>query len=300
QFVGLSSLARNVGDRMFEKMVQSIQTDEARHSQIGPAVLKKIVEKDPVYAQSLVDKWFWRTWLFFAVVTGFSMDYLTPLPHRTQSFKEFMEEWVLDQFQRTIESFGLKKPWYWDRFLEALDLYHHMVYVSAYTYRATVWFDFALPGPEERAWLRQKYPKTWDQLDPVWGRITERWKKSGPGVEWYTHGATPVTFCDLCQLVLCGGSPAHNSAQTLVHGGKKYVFCSDPCRWIFEKEPERYASHLNVVKRILAGQAPANLLELLTKTFSLTADSWGKDVAGGRYDWLRESAGASTLHSETR
>src|SRR4051794_11974865 len=31
QFVGLSSLAHSVGDRLFEKMVTSIQSDEARH-----------------------------------------------------------------------------------------------------------------------------------------------------------------------------------------------------------------------------------------------------------------------------
>ncbi len=292
QFVGLSSLARGAGDKMFEKMVPSIQTDEARHSQIGPAVLRKIVEKDPAYAQFLVDKWFWRSWQFFAVVTGFCMDYLTPLKHRTQSFKEFMEEWVLDQFQKTLLDYGLQKPWYWNRFLEALEGYHHMVYASAYTYRATVWFDFALPGPEERAWLKQKYPRIWPQLDPIWERVTERWRKSGPGVEWYSHGATPVTFCDLCQLVLCGGTPERNTAQTLVHGGKKYIFCSEPCRWIFEKEPERYASHKDIVKRILAGEAPANLIDLVTRYFSLTPEMWGKDVAGGAYAWLREPSGA--------
>ncbi|HVR86576.1 MAG TPA: YHS domain-containing protein [Planctomycetota bacterium] len=292
QFVGLSSLARGAGDRMFEKMVGSIQTDEARHSQIGPAVLKILVQKDPAYAQFLLDKWFWRTWLFFAVVTGFAMDYLTPLKHRTQSFKEFMEEWVLDQFQKTLLEYGLRKPWYWNQFLEALEVYHHMVYASAYTYRATVWFDFALPGPEERAWLREKYPRSWPQLDPVWERVTERWRKSGPGVEWYTHGATPVTFCDLCQLVLCGGTPERNTAQTLVREGKKYIFCSEPCRWIFEQEPARYASHKDLVKRILAGEAPANLIDLVTRYFSLTQGTWGKDVAGGAYAWLREPSGA--------
>jgi toluene monooxygenase system protein A len=291
QFVGLSSLARGAGDRMFEKMVQSIQTDEARHSQIGPAVLRTIAAKDPVYAQYLLDKWFWRTWHFFAVVTGFAMDYLTPLQHRTQSFKEFMEEWVLDQFLRSIADFSLKKPWYWDQFVEALDYYHHMVYASAYTYRATVWFDFALPGPEERDWLRRKYPKSWDSLDPVWERVTERWRKCGPGVEWYTHGATPVTFCDLCQLVLCGGTPQQNSAQTLTRDGRKYIFCSEPCRWIFEKEPERYAPHKDVVKRILSGEAPANLIELLTQYFGLTPDTWGKDVARGDYAWMKAPTG---------
>jgi toluene monooxygenase system protein A len=61
QFVGLTSMAHAVGDRMVEKMLSSIQTDEARHSQIGPAVLRAVAKHDPEYAQSLVDKWFWRT-----------------------------------------------------------------------------------------------------------------------------------------------------------------------------------------------------------------------------------------------
>src|SRR4029079_16761257 len=125
QFIGLSSLAHDVGDRMFEKMVNSIQTDEARHAQIGHPVLEILLKHDPAYAQYLVDKWFWRSWLFFAVVTGFAMDYLTPLAARTQSFKELFGEWILDQFQRSLDELGLARPWYWDQFLAALDVYHH-------------------------------------------------------------------------------------------------------------------------------------------------------------------------------
>src|SRR5579883_1755752 len=73
QFIGLSALARGVGDKMFEKMVTSIQSDEARHAQIGAPVLRKVVEHDRAYAQRLLDKWFWRSWLLFAIVTGFGM-----------------------------------------------------------------------------------------------------------------------------------------------------------------------------------------------------------------------------------
>jgi toluene monooxygenase system protein A len=286
QFVGLSSVAHLAGDRMFEKMVQSIQTDEARHAQIGGPVLRTVVEHDKAYAQYLVDKWFWRSWLFFAVVTGFAMDYLTPVHKRQQSFKEFVEEWTVDQFERQLAEFGLARPWYWEQFLTALGTYHHMVYASAYTHRATVWFDPVLPGPEDRAWLAEKYGQTWPLFDPIWERVTERWRESGPGVEWYTHGATPVGFCDLCQIVLCGGTPQENSARTAERDGRKYIFCSDPCQWIFDSEPERYAEHKDVVKRILAGEAPANLLELLRNYFGLTQDIRGEDVAHGRYAWL--------------
>jgi toluene monooxygenase system protein A len=288
QFVGLSAIARTVGDRMFETMVKSIQTDEARHAQIGPAVLQTIVQHDREYAQFLVDKWLWRQWQLFAVVTGFSMDYLTPLASRRASFKEFMHEWVLDQFARSLADVGLAKPWYWSTFESSIDVFHHMVYASAYTYRATVWFDLPMPGPDERAWLRDKYPTTWDHIDPVWQQLAARWKAGGPELEWYTHGTTPVGFCNLCQLVLCGGTPRHNTARTVDIDGARYIFCSAPCAWIFEQERARYAAHKDVVKRILGGEAPANMLELVRKYFGLSQELWGKDLMRGRYPWLED------------
>lgn len=287
QFIGLSSLAHYAGDRMFEKMVNSIQSDEARHAQIGPPVLEKIVQDNPEYAQYLVDKWFWRSWHLFAVVTGFSMDYFTPLHSRKQSFKEFMEEWVIDQFANNLNKYGLKKPWYWDTFLQSLNYFHHMVYNAAYSYRATVWFDFVVPSPQERRWLRHKYPSSWDSIDPIWERINERWAQSNPENDFGVHGTAIVSFCDLCQFVLCEGTPLKNSAIVHERDGKKYIFCSQPCLWMFEKEPERYADHKDVVKRVLAGEAPANVIALIQEYFDLNFGTWGKDVYGGKYPWIK-------------
>jgi toluene monooxygenase system protein A len=289
QFIGLSELAHNTGDKLFEKMITSIQTDEARHAQIGPPVLKKIVEHDKKYAQYLLDKWFWRSWRLFAIVTGFVMDYLTPVEHRTQSFKEFMQEWVVDQYLSQLKEYGLEKPWYWETFLTELENYHHMVYASAYTYRATVWFNFVLPGPRERTWLQYKYPDTWAKYDPIWEQITEEWKTSDVGNDFSVHGTSIVGFCDMCQVVLCGGTPEKNTAVTYVHDGKKYIFCSEPCHWIFKEEPERYASHKDVVKRVLAGEAPPNLIAMLRRYFNLEYESWGKDAFNGNYSWINRS-----------
>jgi toluene monooxygenase system protein A len=58
QFVGLASLAHVAGDYLFEKMVTSLQTDEARHAQIGHPVLTRVIEHDPEYAQYSIDKWY--------------------------------------------------------------------------------------------------------------------------------------------------------------------------------------------------------------------------------------------------
>lgn len=291
QFIGLSSLSRHVGDHLVETMLTSIQTDEARHAQIGRPVLETVVEHDPEYAQFLVDKWFWRSWSLFAVVTGFSMDYLTPVDHRGPSFKEFVQEWVVEQFLSSLADVGLRRPWYWDTFERSLDNYHHMVYASAYSYRASVWFDFVMPGPRERAWLRRKYPDTWSAYEPVWERIAARWRDAAPGVELGVHATAIPTFCHLCQLVLSHGTPQRNDAIVVQRDGANVVFCSEPCRWIYEQEPERYAEHEDVVRRVLLGKAPGNLLEFVTQYSGLRYEVWGKDAFAGDYDWLAEEGG---------
>ena len=246
------------------------------------------MKHDPEYAQYLIDKWFWRNWHMFSILTGVTMDYLTNAGQRSSSFKEFMEEWIVDQFFRTLDEFGLKKPWYWDIFLEELDIYHHMIYASAYTYRATLWFDFVMPGPEDRTWLSEKYPRHWHDMEAVWDRIGARWSEVGPGSdnEMFVHATALPTFCDLCQLPLSAGTPRNNTANTLTFEGRNYIFCSQPCRWIFLREPERYAGHKDLVKRVLSGEAPADFGELIGNYFSLTPETWGKDLHSGNYSWL--------------
>jgi toluene monooxygenase system protein A len=202
-----------------------------------------------------------------------------------------VQEWVIDQYQRTLEEFGVKRPWYWDQFIDSLDSYHHMVYASAYTYRATVWFNMVVPSPDERAWLRERYPRHWDRFDAIWEQVSACWSKADPQNEFAVHGTAIVGFCDLCQLVLCNGTPDANGASTLDYNGRKYIFCSPPCRWIFEHEPDRYAQHKDIVKRVLAGEAPANLIAMVRQYFGLDYQHWGKDVYGGDYPWLHRKGG---------
>jgi len=92
--------------------------------------------------------------------------------------------------------------------------------------------------------------------------------------------------------VLCGGTPARNAASVLEREGRRYVFCSEPCRWIFEKEPERYAAHKGVVQRVLDGEMPGNLIALLRRSFGLDFGSWGKDAFRGDYPWLERKRDA--------
>jgi toluene monooxygenase system protein A len=100
------------------------------------------------------------------------------------------------------------------------------------------------------------------------------------------HGTCIVGFCNMCQFVLCGGTPGGNTARTCDIDGQRYIFCSEPCQRIFEKDKTRYAGHKDVVKRVLAGEAPGNLIAILRNYFGLSYATWGKDAFGGDYPWL--------------
>ena len=132
--------AAKYGDHTFATMLQTIQSDEARHSQQGGPTLEILVEHDPVRAQWVVDKAFWGSARAFSALTGPAMDYYTPLEHRKQSYREFMEEWIIDQFIHTIEQYGLKKPWYWDEFMRSLDIWHHGLHMGLWFWRPTLWW----------------------------------------------------------------------------------------------------------------------------------------------------------------
>jgi hypothetical protein len=41
-----------------------------------------------------------------------------------------------------------------------------------------------------------------------------------------------------------------------------------------------------VVKRVLAGEAPGNLIALVQQYFGLSYETWGKDAFRGVYPWL--------------
>ena len=154
QFIGLSADAARAGDYTFAKLIQSIQSDEARHAQIGTPVLQAMIEagqKDK--AQNLIDIAFWRSWKLFTILTSLPMDYYMPLEHREGSFKEFMQEWIIDQFARSLQDLGLDKPWYWDIFLRDLDEHHHGQQLGLWSWRPAV-FNRWRRRPTADCWRR--------------------------------------------------------------------------------------------------------------------------------------------------
>ncbi|GEL19440.1 aromatic/alkene/methane monooxygenase hydroxylase/oxygenase subunit alpha [Pseudonocardia asaccharolytica] len=283
QFLGMAADAMEVGDIDFGALISSIQTDEARHSQQGEPTMKLLIEhghKD--YAQKLVDHMFWRSWHVFALLTGLSMDYYTPLEHRSHSFKEFMDEWIVKQFLDQFRDFGLEPSWYWEDFLKETNWYHHALHLGVWFWRPTVWWNpDGGVSPAEREWLEEKYPGWNDTFGRYWDVIAENVRNGRPEL------TLPETFpmvCNMCQIPLCnpaGHAAGHlDSPVPLVHdhAGRRYTFCSQPCKWIFEQNPGRFQGHMSIIDRFLAGQIQPPTVPGALAYMGLSPEEMGRDA----------------------
>ncbi|MES2237586.1 MAG: aromatic/alkene/methane monooxygenase hydroxylase/oxygenase subunit alpha [Pseudomonadota bacterium] len=261
QFLGLAADAAEAGDWTFSNLISSVQTDESRHAQIGaPLVAILIKNGKKAEAQKMVDIGIWRAWKIFSVLTGPMMDYYTPLEHRKQSFKEFMEEWIVTQFERSLIDLGLDKPWFWDQFLEELNYQHHGMHLGVWYWRPTVWWNPAAGvSPEERTWLEEKYPGWNATWGTNWDVITDNLLA---GKRELSYPETLPVVCNMCQLPINAtpGPTWKVRDFPLDYKGRTYHFCSEGCQWCFEQEPERYKDHLSLIDRFLAGMVqPMNL-----------------------------------------
>lgn len=259
QFIALSADAKRYGDHSFAAMLQTVQSDEARHSQIGEPLIEIMTRNGKKKeAQLLIDISFWRVWKQFSALSGICIDYYTPLDRREISFKEFTHEFVCTQFLRNLKALGLEKPWYWDEhFLPDIETFHHAQQIGIYLYRATEWWDpIAGVTPAERNWLEKKYPGWNDTYGETWDVITEnvlagRIDKTAPQ-------ALPM-LCNMTgfELTGVGGKKWNVNDYSLDLDGRRYHFGSPVDKWIFELEPQRYKGQLGFIDRIVSGMMPA-------------------------------------------
>lgn len=285
QFLGLAADAAEAGDWTFSSLISSIQTDESRHAQIGgPLIPILIAHGKKAEAQRMIDMAFWRSWKLFSVLTGPMMDYYTPLEHRKQSFKEFMQEWIVGQFERAILDLGLERPWYWEQFLEELDYQHHGMHLGVWYWRPTVWWNPAAGvTPEDREWLEKKYPGWNDTWGKNWDVIIDNLVANKPEL---TLPETLPVVCNMCQLPINAtpGEVWKVRDHALEHKGRWYHFCSEGCKWCFEQEPERYEGHLSLIDRFLAGMIQPMDLGGGLKYMGLAPGEIGDDAHG--YAWV--------------
>src|ERR1700704_6173161 len=273
------------GDIGFSNLLSSIQTDEARHAQQGFPTLEILMKHDPRRAQRVIDVSFWRAFRLFQAMTGTAMDYYTPVGKRKMSFKEFMLEWIVDQHERTLRDYGLERPWYWETFLKCLDHGHHALHLGMWFWRPTLfWKPNAGVSRAERQWLNGKYPDWEESWGVLWDEII---KNINTGDIAKTLPETLPALCNLTQLPIGTHWDRHHlECFESRYDGRTYHFDSDVSKWCFDLEPTRYAGHLNVVDRFVAGLIqPPNLAGALA-WMGITPEVMGDDVYD--YRWAAE------------
>jgi toluene monooxygenase system protein A len=233
----------------------------------------------------------WRSWRIFLTLTGVSMDYLTPLEARRHSFQEFMEEWIIDQFVRTLEEHGLKKPWYWDEFMRGLDTWHHALHLGLWVWRRTLWWQpVAAVNRDERAWLAEKYPN-WEKLyGDKWDVIIDN--VNNGNVE-ATLPETLPWLCSTCHLPACNATQSRDGTWrvrdvSLMYDGRLQHFCTNACRQIYLKDRSN-VNHDTLVDRFITGQIQPPDLDGVLGYMGLTPDVMGDDP--DYHAWTTEYTG---------
>jgi len=77
-----------------------------------------------------------------------------------------------------------------------------------------------------------------------------------------------------------------DTPRQVMHGGRVYTFCSEPCQWIFEQNPARYAGHLSIIDRFLAGHIQPPDMAGLRAYMGLCPAEQGTDAMN--YSWAFE------------
>jgi toluene monooxygenase system protein A len=212
---------------------------------------------------------------------------------RKQSYKEFMQEWIAGQFLDQIRDYGLKKPWYWDEFRAGLDTWHHSLHLGVWYWRPTVWWKpQAGVSPEERDWLREKYPEWEKQWGGIWDVIignvnADRMEQTLP--------ETLPWLCNFCNLPIGTAASPYNDkypvrSYPLQHNGYTYHFCSHPCRQIWWEDRDTLHNP-TVIERLLGGQIQPPTVEGILGWMGLTPEIMGDDAYG--YSWAKRYANGS-------
>ena len=286
QMIGLSTDAANMGDHTFANLITSIQSDEARHAQLGTPTIEIMIRNGrQKEAQQAMDIALWRVWRLFSITVGIPMDYYIPLEQRHMSFKEFMHEWVINQWERQVQDLGLERPWYWDIFLLDIDNHHHCQQGGIWSWRPTVWWNPpGAVGPKERAWLEEKYPGWNESYGSYWDVITNNLLQ---GHEEKTHPQCIPIICNMCQIPISHrpGPEWGARAYQREYGERRYNFCTEVCRWIFDTDPERYKDHESIVDRMYSGEIDPPTLDNVLKYMGIGVISeGGRD--GHDYGWV--------------
>jgi len=267
-FVPFMSGASFNGDLATMTFGFSAQSDESRHMTLGLESVKFILEQDegnvPI-VQDWIDKWFWRAYRLLGLVAAM-MDYM--LPKKVMSWKEafelYFEEQMLNGLFPDLGYYGIRPPRHLDQAIAEKDVISHQVYWTLYSFGFGTAFNTTTPTPAEMDWMSASYPDTFDRFyRPIWERAA---RLTDEGRRFFFQGLPML--CQVCQIPTVftePDDPTTLSTRSSEFRGERFNFCSDGCKWVFDREPEKYVQAWLPVHQIYQGNCGgATIPEVLT------------------------------------
>jgi phenol hydroxylase P3 protein len=152
------------------------------------------------------------------------------------SYKEAFQHYYMKNYiEGLIEDLGplgLKPPRFLKNMIDENEVYSHAIWKNLYEGRDANIHKVEIPDAAERAWFTEKYPLFKKLYEPFWEAADD-----GEPLQLNTT----FLHCKVCQfpmLFVDADNQPVVHAQT--HNDKQHYFCSEPCKWIFNLEPDKY------------------------------------------------------------
>jgi phenol hydroxylase P3 protein len=295
-FVPFMSGASFNGDLPSMTFGFSAQSDESRHMTLGLEAIRFLLEQDEAnvpIVQAWIDKWFWRGYRLTSLVAAM-LDYM--LPKKVMSWKEsfelYFEKQMMEGLFPDLAYYGIKPPQHVDDAIAEKDLLSHAVYWTLYQFSFAAAFTTTIPEADEMAWLAEKYPDTFEQF------FKPRWDKAqsiaDSGGRFFFQGLPQL--CQTCQIPMVfpePGDPSKICQRSSDYEGEHYNFCSDGCKWIFDREPEKYVQAWLPVHQIYQGNCGGPTVPDVLAWYGVQDGDNGEYIGSrDQLNWAKWHAGA--------
>ncbi len=293
-FVPFMSGASYNGDLPSMTFGFSAQSDESRHMTLGLEAIKFLLEQDEAnvpIVQAWIDKWFWRGYRLTALVAAM-LDYMLPrkVMSWAEAFELYFRQQMLEGLFPDLAYYGIRPPLHVEEALGEKDILSHQVYWTLYQFSFAAGFTTTVPTADELNWFSAQYPDTFDRY------FRGNWVKAGRiaagGGRFFFQGLPQL--CQTCQIPMLftePGDPTTICQRSSDFRGEHYNFCSDGCKWIFDREPEKFIQAWLPVHQIFQGNCGGPSVPEVLAWYGL------QDGDGGEYHGSADEQNWASWHA---
>jgi propane 2-monooxygenase large subunit len=242
--VAFPDVAVRNNDFALPTVMNSVQSDEARHINNGYATLLYLLqepENAPLLEQD-IQQMFWTVHAFVDAFMGILVEYAPIDATDPESWTAKWDRWVHDDYYRSyivnLGKLGLKIPEsMFKRARERIAAdYHHKVAIGVWASWPFHYYKYGNLGEKDYAWFESKYPGWNEKYGEFWrGYADLRYPGSGPmQLPALLEGASPI--CWTCQI---GCLRPEEQCHRIVDEHTRF-YCSPECKWIDMSNPGRY------------------------------------------------------------